>query len=275
MNPIIRIEGVNKRYRTVGRYLGGGRTEVHAVRDVSLNIAAGQAFGLMGESGSGKSTLARMVMGLETPSGGFIEVDGTRLPARGRNNVSVLRKTIQIVFQDPYVALDPMMTIGASIEEPLINLTPMSAAERREAVLGALQDVDLPERMYDAHPFQLSGGERQRVCIARALVSRPRIVVCDEPVSSLDKSVQAQIIDLLRSLQRKYGLTYLFISHDLSVINRLCSEIAVMYRGCIVEQGSCEQVLFHPRHGYTGSLVEAARYFQEAIPRLSDSAQSS
>lgn len=267
--PIIRIEGVSKRYRTVGRYFGGGRTEVHAVKDVSLQIRAGQAFGLVGESGSGKSTLARMVMGLETATSGRIEVDGIALPLRTRENAAVLRRAVQIVFQDPYAALDPMMTIGASIEEPLVNLTAMSGTERRAQVLSLLHDVGLPERVVDAYPFQLSGGERQRVCIARALAPRPRILVCDEPVSSLDKSIQKQVIDLLESLRRKHGLTYLFISHDLAVINRLCDEVAVMYRGSVVEQGSCAQVLFQPRHDYTCGLVDAARYFLEGIPRLS------
>ena len=263
--PIIRLIDVSKRYRTVGHYFGTSRTDVQAVQGVSLEIHAGQAFGLVGESGSGKSTLARMVMGLEAPSSGSIEVNGIALPARGGDR-EALRRGIQIVFQDPYAALDPMMTIGASIEEPLINLTSMERGVRRAAVMELLNDVGLPARMYDAYPFQLSGGERQRVCIARALAPRPRIVVCDEPVSSLDKSIQAQIIDLLDSLRRKHGLTYLFISHDLAVINRLCDEVAVMYRGSLVERGSRSQVLFEPRHAYTRSLVEAARYFLEGIP---------
>ena len=267
--PIIRVEGVSKRYRTVGHYFGGGRTEVHAVKDVSLEIRAGQAFGLVGESGSGKSTLARMVMGLETATSGRIEVDGIALPLRTRESAAALRRTIQIVFQDPYAALDPMMTIGASIEEPLVNLTAMSGTERRAQVLSLLRDVGLPERVVDAYPFQLSGGERQRVCIARALAPRPRIVVCDEPVSSLDKSIQKQVIDLLESLRCKHGLTYLFISHDLAVINRLCDEVAVMYRGSVIEQGGRAQVLFRPRQDYTRRLVDAARYFQQGIPRLS------
>ncbi|MCC6301416.1 MAG: ABC transporter ATP-binding protein [Gammaproteobacteria bacterium] len=266
---IIRIEGVSKRYRTVGGHFGGGRAEVHEVKDVSLEIRAGQAFGLVGESGSGKSTLARMVMGLETATSGHIEVDGIRLPVHNRGDAMVLRKTIQIVFQDPYAALDPMMKIGASIEEPLVNLTVMEAAGRRVMALSLLHDVGLPERVYDAYPFQLSGGERQRVCIARALAPRPRIVVCDEPVSSLDKSIQKQVIDLLESLRRKHGLTYFFISHDLAVINRLCDEVAVMYRGSVIEQGARDQVLFRPRQDYTRRLVDAARYFQEGIPRLS------
>ncbi len=266
--PVVRLEGVNKRYRTVGRYFGGARSEVHAVQGVSLEIHAGQAFGLVGESGSGKSTLARMIMGLEQASSGTVEVNGMRLPARGAGARIELCRSVQIVFQDPYGSLDPMMTIGASIEEPLTNLTALQRSARKDAVMALLHDVGLPERMYDAYPFQLSGGERQRVCIARALAPKPRIVICDEPVSSLDKSIQAQILDLFQDLQRKHGLTYLFISHDLAVINRLCDEVAVMYRGRLVERGPRSQVLFEPQHVYTRSLVEAARYFLEGIPRL-------
>lgn len=266
--PAVRLDGVHKRYRTIGRYFGRQRTEVHAVQDVSLSIGAGQSFGLVGESGSGKSTLARMIMGLEKPSSGTIEVDGMRLPVRGERERLALCRSVQIVFQDPYAALDPMMTIGASIEEPLINLTTMERSARKDAVMALLHDVGLPERLYDAYPFQLSGGERQRVCIARALAPKPRIVICDEPVSSLDKSIQAQILDLFLTLQRKHGLTYLFISHDLAVINRVCDEVAVMYRGRLVERGSRSQVLFEPQHAYTRSLVEAARYFLDGVPRL-------
>lgn len=264
---IVRLSGVSKRYRTVGRFFGSNRAEVRAVSEVSLEIRAGQAFGLVGESGSGKSTLARMMLGLEAPSAGYIEIDGIRLPARSRREIMALRRRIQIVFQDPYGALDPMMTVGSSIEEPLVNLTAMDRAARRRVAMTLLEDVGLPERMYDAYPHQLSGGERQRVCIARALAPGPGILVCDESVSALDKSIQAQVLSLLERLRHKHGLTCVFISHDLAVINRLCDEVAVMYHGSLVERGSRERVLFEPQHAYTRALVEAATYFLDGIPQ--------
>jgi ABC-type glutathione transport system ATPase component len=156
-----------------------------------------------------------------------------------------------------------MMKVGTSVEEPLINLTPMDAVARQHRVREVLRDVGLPERLHDAYPWQISGGERQRACIARALAPAPQILICDEPVSALDKSIQGQIIELLKALKVRHGLTCLFISHDLTVVNALCDRVAVMYQGRIVEDGDRNQVLFDPQHDYTRALVDAARYFLE------------
>ncbi|MCP5327407.1 MAG: ATP-binding cassette domain-containing protein [Steroidobacteraceae bacterium] len=261
----IRLSQVSKSYRSTGRYFGSRSSQVQAVRDVSLEIAAGAAFALVGESGSGKSTLARMITGLEAPDAGRIEVSGMVLLPRTRHEWQTLRRRVQIVFQDPYSALDPLMTIGRSIEEPLISLTDLPASTRRGRVVDALHSVGLPDRVYDAYPHQLSGGERQRVCIARALAPRPDIIVCDEPVSALDRCTQSQVIELLRELKRERNLTYVFISHDLSTVELLCDEVAVMRQGEIIEHGPCSRVMAVPEQPYTRDLLEAARYFQQGL----------
>ena len=261
----IGLRQVSKSYRSTGRYFGAPGSKVQAVRDVSLEIPAGTAFALVGESGSGKSTLARLIIGLEAPDAGRIEVGGMAVPARSRRDRQALRRRVQIVFQDPYAALDPLMTIGRSVEEPLINLGDWPASIRRGMVVDVLRSVGLPERVQAAYPHQLSGGERQRVCIARALAPRPDIVVCDEPVSALDRCTQSQVVELLRELKRERELTYLFISHDLSTVERLCDEVAVMRQGEIIERGPRAQVMAAPRQPYTRDLLEAARYFQQGL----------
>jgi ABC-type dipeptide/oligopeptide/nickel transport system ATPase subunit len=173
---------------------------------------------------------------------------------------------VQIVFQNPYTALDPLMTIGASIEEPLVNFTSLGKTERQRQVLDLLHDVGLAERFLHVYPYQLSGGERQRACIARAIALRPKFLVCDEVVSSLDKSVQVQVLHLLKDLKQQYGLTYLFISHDLAVVNYLCDRVAVMLQGEIVELGERQEVLFQPAHPYTQALLASTSYFLNDTP---------
>ncbi len=257
----IEIASVSKIYQTLGGYFGGHRTLVPAVNDVSLGIRSGEVFGLVGESGSGKSTLARLIVGLERPSSGHVSVAGVRLDGLRARELRELRRHIQIVFQDPYTSLDPLMTVGASLEEPLQNFAAFTSGERAKEVDRLIDDVGLPSRAAQAYPHQLSGGERQRACIARALALNPKILVCDEPVSSLDKSIQAQMINLFRDLKERYGLTYLFISHDLSVVNHLCDQVAVMLKGRIVEQGEREDILFRPAHPYTQALMASAVYF--------------
>lgn len=266
-SPAIRIDQVCKRYRSSGGYLGFGAAEVQAVREVSLEVPAGSAFGLVGQSGSGKSSLARLVLGLEAPDSGRIEIHGMPMPAPGRPGWRSMRRQVQMVFQDPYTSLNPLMSVAANIAEPLVNLTPMSTTERESAVMQALAAVQLPKRMLGAYPHQLSGGERQRVCIARALVLRPAVVVCDEAVSALDAQTQVQIVELLRELQRSQRLTYLFISHDIAVVSRLCSALAIMQQGQIVETGSCQRVLQSPEHTYTRALVRAASFFEPGARR--------
>ncbi|MDX1252420.1 MAG: ABC transporter ATP-binding protein [Gammaproteobacteria bacterium] len=249
---------VTKEYRTAGNLWGGGSSRITAVADVTLRIRAGEAWGLVGESGSGKSTLARMAVALQRPTSGKVVMSGADLGALGKKALRGLRRQMQIVFQNPYSALDPLMSVGASIEEPLVNFDVADVEERKQRVANLLRDVGLPERVMNAYPHQLSGGERQRACIARAIALRPQFLVCDEPVSALDKSVQAQIINLLCSLKEQYGLTYLLISHDLAVVNHVCDKVAVMLRGKIIEQGDRRDVLFQPAHPYTQALKVAA-----------------
>ncbi len=255
---LLALCNVTKEYRTAGNLWGGNSSRFTAVEDVTLRIRAGEAWGLVGESGSGKSTLARMAVALQSPTSGKVVLSGADLGTLGKKALRGLRRQMQIVFQNPYSALDPLMSIGASIEEPLINFDVADVEERKRRVASLLRDVGLPERMMNAYPYQLSGGERQRVCIARALALRPQFLVCDEPVSALDKSVQAQIINLLRTLKERYGLTYLLISHDLAVVNHVCDKVAVMLRGKIIEQGDRRDVLFQSAHPYTQALRVAA-----------------
>ncbi|MEO5955765.1 MAG: ATP-binding cassette domain-containing protein [Nitrospiraceae bacterium] len=262
---MLSVENLTKTYQTVGGFWGHSRHPVTAVHEVSFSIRPGEALGLIGESGSGKSTLARLMIGLERPTRGRVFISGTDIGTLTRRTVRALRREVQIVFQNPYTALDPLMTIGASIEEPIIHFTVSSKAERQRQVSGLLHDVGLAERFSHAYPYQLSGGERQRACIARAIALRPKFLICDEVVSSLDKSVQVQVLDLLKNLKQQYGLTYLFISHDLAVVNYLCDRVAVMRRGEIVELGGRQEVLFHPSHPYTQALMAATSYFLKDI----------
>ena len=262
MTPdVLVLENVSKSYRTIGKWGYGLRHRVLAVRNVSLRVQHGEIYGLMGESGSGKSTLARLVVALEQPTSGKVLIDGMNTAEMTSAAVRKLRRDMQIVYQNPYAALDPSQTVGAAIEEPLLNLTTDNKLRRMQRILQLMHEVGLPERLVRAYPHQLSGGERQRVCIARALAPRPKLLICDEPVSSLDKSIQAQILNLLRDLQQRQQLAYLFISHDLAVVNHLCTRVAVMLRGRMVEEGNRLQVLLHGAHPYTRCLVDAAAYF--------------
>lgn len=272
--PLLELRDVSKRYRTLGSWWREDRHPVHALRHVSLSVHAGDVYGLVGESGSGKSTLARLALALERPDEGSVNINGADVGRLRPRVLRALRREVQIVFQDPYGALNPLMSIAEAVAEPLANFKVGTPAERREQVAALLRDVGLPARLIDAYPHQLSGGERQRVCIARALALRPKLLVCDEPVSALDKSIQAQILNLLRDLQQEYGLAYLFISHDLAVVNHLCTRVAVMLRGRMVEDGERLHVLRHSAHPYTRSLTAAAAYFVEGgdFPELETAA---
>lgn len=261
--PLLELHEVSKRYRTLGNWWREERHAVNAVQQVSLEVQSGESYGLVGESGSGKSTLARLVLALERPDAGRIVIDGTDTGGLAPRALRELRREVQIVFQDPYGALNPLMTVADAIAEPLRNFGIGDDAERKTRVMGLLRDVGLPARLFHAYPHQLSGGERQRVCIARALALKPKLLVCDEPVSALDKSIQAQILSLLRELREKHGLAYLFISHDLAVVNHLCTRVAVMLRGRLVEDGERVRVLRQSAHPYTRSLTAAAAYFVE------------
>ena len=267
MMPLVETGHLTKVFALGESIFGGGATgEVRAVDDVSLSIEQGETLGLVGESGSGKSTLGRLILRLIEPSSGKIDFDGRDLLAAGPREMRRLRRDMQIVFQDPFGSLDPRMRVEDIISEPLIihqELTNkgtherLSSSARRIRVSELLGAVGLDESAARRFPHEFSGGQRQRIVIARALALRPKFIVADEPVSALDVSVGAQIVNLLASLQREFGLTYLFISHSMPVVRYLATRIAVMYRGKIVEVGTTEQVTSSPAHAYTRSLIEA------------------
>ena len=227
---------------------------VQAVRGVSLQVHAGRSLGIVGESGSGKSTLARLVMALEAPTAGRVRLLGRDLNALSATALRTARQDFQMVFQDPYGSLDPRQRVARIVAEPLVGV---SAADTRQRVADALDAVGLRASDADKYPHEFSGGQRQRIAIARALITRPRLIVADEPVSALDVSVQAQVLNLLADLQEQFGVTYLFISHDLAVVDHVCDEVAVMYAGRVVEQGTPEVLFQAAAHPYTRALMAA------------------
>jgi ABC-type glutathione transport system ATPase component len=240
----------------------GNRSEVRAVDDVSLDINAGETLGLVGESGSGKSTLGRLVLRLIEPTSGSIRFEDCDLLAASHGEMRRLRRDMQIIFQDPFASLDPRFRVEDIIAEPLIiHRNPhgnrSARGEIRSRVVELLRAVGLDESILQRFPHEFSGGQRQRIGIARALALRPKFIVADEPVSALDVSVGAQIVNLLAQLQRDFGLTYLFISHSMPVVRYLSTRIAVMYRGKIVEVGPTAQITERPQHPYTRSLLDA------------------
>ncbi|GLQ05903.1 ABC transporter ATP-binding protein [Sneathiella chinensis] len=235
----------------------GEKAMLMAVNDVSLTLNKGDALGLVGESGSGKSTIGRTILHLNPSTSGHIALDGeeiTRLSAAGER---ALRKRAQMIFQDPHSALNPRMTILRSVAEPLVLHTRLRGSALREKVGELLETVGLQKQFLYRYPHELSGGQKQRVCIARAMALNPELLVLDEPTSALDVSVQAQILEFLKSIQQQKSLTYLFISHNLAVVRYMCNRVAVMYLGKIVEQGPTEEVFKAPRHPYTKALLEA------------------
>jgi ABC-type oligopeptide transport system ATPase subunit len=236
---------------------GGSRGELRAVDDVSFDIQPGETLGLVGESGSGKSTLGRLILRLIEPTSGSIRYDGRDLLTASHAEVRAFRRDLQIIFQDPFGSLDPRMRVEDVIAEPLVIHERITSSTRRTRVTDLLRAVGLDESAMRRFPHEFSGGQRQRIGIARALALRPKFIVADEPVSALDVSVGAQIVNLMAQLQREFGLTYLFISHSMPVVRYLATRIAVMYRGKIVEIGPTEQITERPGHTYTRSLLEA------------------
>jgi oligopeptide transport system ATP-binding protein len=257
--PLLEIRNLTKIYPQ-GESVFGGKShgEVRAVDDVSLDIHAGETLGLVGESGSGKSTLGRLILRLVEPTSGSIWFEGRDLPGASSGEMRRLRRDMQIIFQDPFASLDPRFRVEDIIAEPLIIHQKGNAkAGIRPRVVELLRAVGLDESILQRFPHEFSGGQRQRIGIARALALRPKFIVADEPVSALDVSVGAQIVNLLAQLQRDFGLTYLFISHSMPVVRYLSTRIAVMYRGEVVEIGSTEQITEHAQHPYTRGLLEA------------------
>lgn len=246
------IEGVVKRYRVRAK-----KSTINALNGVTLNVARGKTLGIVGESGCGKSTLARLIVGLEPPTEGTLSWNGERLKRGLSNSIKNRRSRIQLVFQDPYSSLNPRQSIGSCIAEVIKTHKLRSENEITDRVTELLSVVGITADMRDRFPHQLSGGQRQRVAIARALAAEPDLLVLDEPVSALDVSVRADVMNLLVELRRKFNLTYIFISHDLSMVRHISDEIAVMYLGRIVEFGSWDEVLNSPRHPYTKALIES------------------
>jgi ABC-type oligopeptide transport system ATPase subunit len=257
--PLLEIRNLTKIYPQGESVLGGkSHGEVRAVDDVSLEIHAGETLGLVGESGSGKSTLGRLLLRLIEPTSGSIRFEDRDLLAASPGEMRRLRRDMQIIFQDPFASLDPRFRVEDIIAEPLLIHEKRSAKDGiRSRVVELLRAVGLDESILRRFPHEFSGGQRQRIGIARALALRPKFIVADEPVSALDVSVGAQIVNLLAQLQRDFGLTYLFISHSMPVVRYLSTRIAVMYRGKIVEVGETTQITERPQHPYTRTLLDA------------------
>jgi peptide/nickel transport system ATP-binding protein len=264
---LLAVERLSKRYRLPRENPFAAAPEIQALDDVSFTLRAGRSLGVVGESGSGKSTLARIVMALEPPSSGRVVLDGLDLHALPRHELRQARTRLQMVFQDPYGSLDPRRKVLQTVAEPLAVLHAASRAEQRERAAEALAAVGLRSADLDKYPHEFSGGQRQRIAIARALITRPKLIVADEPVSALDVSVQAQVLNLMQDLQDRFGVTYLFISHDLAVVDLVCDEVVVLWQGRIVEQGPPQRLFSTPQHPYTRRLLAAIPGMpQNAIP---------
>jgi len=260
-DELLRVDRLTRSYELPRDALWRKPRQLHALQGVSLQLHQGRSLGVVGESGSGKSTLARLVMALETPTAGSVHLLGQDLATLGAAQLRQARRHFQMVFQDPYGSLDPRQTVQRIVSEPLTALARSSAAEQREQASAMLAAVGLRQDDLDKYPHEFSGGQRQRIAIARALVTRPRLIVADEPVSALDVSVQAQVLNLMQDLQDQFGISYLFISHDLAVVDHLCDEVAVIFQGRIVEQAAATTLFQQAAHPYTLELLEA-------IPRI-------
>lgn len=256
MENLLKVKQLKKYFDTPGGTL-------HAVDDINFSLAAGETLGVVGESGCGKSTLGRVVLHLLESTSGQIWFEGKDITHVSRSELRELRKKMQIIFQDPYASVDPRMTISAVIAEPLRNNGMKSRSEREEKVAELMELIGLAKRFTDYYPHELDGGRRQRAVIARALATNPRFIVCDEPVSALDVSIQAQVINLIMELQEKLRLTYMFISHDLSVVKYVSTHIMVMYLGQTVEYAETGELFAYPVHPYTQALLSAV-----PIPKL-------
>ena len=252
--PVLEVRNLTRDYVSSGGFLRPAKV-VHAVKGVNFTLEKGKTLAVVGESGCGKSTLARMITLIDPATAGEILIDG--VPVDTRHVSREMRQKVQIVFQNPYGSLNPRQKIGDVLAEPLLLNTDMSAAERREKAMAMLIKVGLGPEHFNRYPHMFSGGQRQRIAIARALMLNPSFLVLDEPVSALDLSVQAQILNLLKDLQDEFGLTYVFISHDLSVVRYIADEVMVMYFGDVVEHGTRDEVFGNPQHSYTRTLFAA------------------
>ena len=261
---MLQIDGLSKSF-PIRNALGLRKGQVDAVRDVSFSVRKGEVYGLAGESGSGKSTIARMVVGLSTPTGGRILVDGNDISGHARTREH--RRTVQMVFQNPGSSLNPRRTIGQSVSVPLVSFG-YPRAQRQRRIAELLEMVHLPAEFAQRYPNELSGGQKQRVAIARALAVEPKLIVLDEPTSALDVSVQARVIELLEDLCRRFELTFLFISHDLSLMRNFAQRVGILYRGEMVESGPTAAVFDDPRHDYTRLLLASVPVISEEDARM-------
>src|SRR5258707_8389550 len=271
---LLEVDDLVQRYTLPRENLFQPAAQVLALNGVSLQLAAGKSLGVVGESGSGKSTLARAVMALETPTSGSVKLLGRDLHRLSAGELRHARRDFQMVFQDPYGSLDPRQTVARIVAEPLTALGRVASAEQRDRVAAVLKQVGLRDADMDKFPHEFSGGQRQRIAIARALITQPKLIVADEPVSALDVSVQAQVLNLLEDLQGEFGLSYVLISHDLAVVEYLCDEIAVIYLGRIVEQRRPEDIFGRCAHPYTRALLEAVPRTGPGLQRRRRGAQA-
>ncbi|MCC6705508.1 MAG: ATP-binding cassette domain-containing protein [Thermomicrobiales bacterium] len=254
---ILRVKNLKKYFQVGGGFLGGDGLTIRAVDDVSFFVRPGETFGLVGESGCGKTTLGQTIIRLYDPTAGQVIFDGTDISRLAPRQMRPYRRDIQMIFQDPSASLDPRMTVSSVIAEPLNVFGIGSKSERRERVQELLRVVGLNAYFANRYPHEFSGGQRQRIGIARALALNPKLVICDEPVSALDVSIQAQVLNLLKSLQDQFALTYLFIAHNLAVVAHISDRVGVMYLGKLVEIGEAREITERPRHPYTQALISA------------------
>ncbi len=255
--PLLQVDNLVRHYLLPREKLFAPNPMVHALNDVSFTIESGRSLGVVGESGSGKSTLARLVMALDRPTSGSVRLLGRDLHRLPREELRQARRDIQMVFQDPYGSLDPRRKIEQIVSEPLAAQGDTSRAEQHRRAAQVLESVGLRVNDLGKYPHEFSGGQRQRIAIARALITHPRLIVADEPVSALDVSVQAQVLNLMQDLQTEFGITYMLISHDLAVVHHLCDDVAVLWQGRIVEHGPPEQLFRAAQHPYTQALLDA------------------
>jgi peptide/nickel transport system ATP-binding protein len=264
--PLLQVDNATRAYVLPREHLWGKPPIVNALQGVSLMLNTGRSLGVVGESGSGKSTLARLVMALETPTTGTVRLLGQDLNQLDAAALRRARRNFQMVFQDPFGSLDPRQTIQTIVTEPLAAQGETSQTDMRQQAFDVLKSVGLRATDLDKYPHEFSGGQRQRVAIARALITRPKLIVADEPVSALDVSVQAQVLNLMQDLQQQFGVTYLLISHDLAVVDHLCDEVAVIFQGRIVEQGSPQTLFHNAAHPYTRALLDAVPRMEPGTP---------
>ena len=265
--PLLEVSGLTKHYAIHRGVFGRARAQVHAVDEVSFAIAEGETLGLVGESGCGKSTLGKTVLGLIEPTAGAVAWRGQRIDRLKGRAMRPYRRQMQAVFQDPYASLNPRMRAADIVAEPIRNFERSARPQIQQRVLSLFEKVGLRADQMPKYPYEFSGGQRQRLGIARALAPRPKLIVCDEPVSALDVSVQAQVINLLVDLQREFGLSYLFVAHDLAVVEHISHRVAVMYLGRIVEIASTRALFGNPLHPYTEALLAAVPVPDPAVHR--------